>query len=39
MNDIRILRVPDKMNLSTEKEHFRLGAEGEAGNPVMIDEP
>jgi hypothetical protein len=25
------------MNRSTENEHFRLGAEGEAGHPMMVD--
>jgi len=25
------------MNRSTENEHFRVGAEGEAGHPMMVD--
>ena len=32
-----ILRVPNKMNRSTENEHFRLGTEGEAGHLMMVD--
>ncbi len=30
-------RVPNKMNRSTENEHFRVGTEGEAGHPMMVD--
>jgi hypothetical protein len=29
--------VLNKMNRNTENEHFRLGAEGEAGHPMMVD--
>jgi len=25
------------MNRNTENEHFRFGAEGEAGHPTMVD--
>jgi len=25
------------MNRSTESEHFRVGTEGEAGHPLMVD--
>jgi len=30
-------RVPNKMNRSTESEHFRVGAEGEADHLKMVD--
>jgi len=33
----RKLRVTNKMNRSTESERFRVGAEGEAGHPMMVD--